>query len=186
MWLTVGLGLFLGDLLIPGGLVLGFFGAGALAVGLVGALTLIQDAWVEWLLFSGFSIVALLGCRPSLVRDVRRIDPSLQMDSLVGESAVAQEAIAVTLDVGIGVAQGEATLALLSCAGRVGYAMLGSVMELAEQLCHAALPRQILLPAAVGAAVAGTVDVVPVAPCPRRGGPEAGAILQVGDSRSPR
>jgi inner membrane protein len=95
VWLTVGLGLFLGDLLIPGGLVLGFFGAGALAVGLVGALTLIQDAWVEWLLFSGFSIIALLLFRRPLVRYVRRSDPSLRMDSLVGENAVAQEAIAV-------------------------------------------------------------------------------------------
>jgi inner membrane protein len=95
LWLTVGLGLFLGDLLIPGGLVLCFFGVGALAVGLVVALTLIQDAWVEWLLFSGYSIVALLLFRRPLVRYVRRTDPSLQMDSLIGESAVAQEDIAV-------------------------------------------------------------------------------------------
>jgi inner membrane protein len=95
LWLTVRLGLFLGDLLIPGGLVLCFFGAGALAVRLVVALALIQDAWVEWLLFSGFSIVALLVFRPSLVRYVRRSDPSLSLDSLVGESAVAQEDIAV-------------------------------------------------------------------------------------------
>jgi len=41
LWLTVGLGLFLGDLLIPGGLVLGFFGAGALVVGLLVALAVI-------------------------------------------------------------------------------------------------------------------------------------------------
>ena len=95
LWLTVGLGLFLGDLLIPGGLVLCFFGAGALAVGFLVALGVIQDAWVEWLLFSGFSIIALLLFRRPLVRYVRRSDVSRTMDSLVGESAVAQEDIAV-------------------------------------------------------------------------------------------
>jgi membrane protein implicated in regulation of membrane protease activity len=95
LWLTVGLGLFLGDLLIPGGLVLCFFGAGALAVGLLVALMPMQTAWVEWLLFSGFSIVALLLFRPSLVCYVRRSDASLSLDSLVGESAVTLEAIAV-------------------------------------------------------------------------------------------
>jgi inner membrane protein len=95
LWLTVGLGLFLGDLLIPGGLVLGFFGAGALAVGLLVALAVIQTPWLEWLLFSACSIVALLAFRRPLVRYVRRRDPSHTVDSLIGESVVAQEDIPV-------------------------------------------------------------------------------------------
>ena len=76
--------------------------------------------------------------------------------------------------------------ALLSCAGRVDYAMLGPVMELAEGLCDAAPPGQILLTAAVGAAVAGMVDVAPVCPLPRRGGPDLGVVLQVLGGHPPR
>ena len=78
------------------------------------------------------------------------------------------------LDVGIGVAQGEATLAWLSCAGRMDYAMLGPVMDQAEGLCDAAPPGQILLSAPVGVAVAGMVDV---APGTLRGGLDAGVVL---------
>jgi membrane protein implicated in regulation of membrane protease activity len=48
-------------------------------------------------LFSGFSIVALLAFRRPLARYVRRSDPSLTIDSLVGQRAVALEDIAVDL-----------------------------------------------------------------------------------------
>jgi adenylate cyclase len=86
---------------------------------------------------------------------------------------------AEALDVGIGVAQGEVTLALLRCAGRVDYAMLGPVMELAEGLCDAARPGQMLLSAAVGAAVTGVVNVAPVALPSRWGGPDLGVVMEV-------
>ena len=52
--------------------------------------------------------------------------------------------------------------AWLSCAGRVDYAILGPVMELAVALCDAAPPGQILLSPAVWTAVAGWVEAVPV------------------------
>jgi adenylate cyclase len=92
---------------------------------------------------------------------------------------------AEALDVGLGLAQGEVTLALLSCAGRVDYAMLGPVMELAEGLCDAARPGQMLLSAAVGDAVAGMVEVAAVALPPRRGGPDLGVVLEVRDGTCP-
>jgi class 3 adenylate cyclase len=72
---------------------------------------------------------------------------------------------------------------MLSCAGRLDYAVLGPAMELAWALCDVAEPGQILLTAAVGAAVAGMVDVALAAPLSRRAGPETGAILQVRDGR---
>jgi class 3 adenylate cyclase len=59
-------------------------------------------------------------------------------------------------------------------------------MDLAEGLCDAAPPGQILLSAPVGAAVAGVVDTVPVAHHPRHGGPDAGVVLQVRDGPPPR
>jgi class 3 adenylate cyclase len=92
----------------------------------------------------------------------------------------------VALEVGIGIAQGEATLALLSCAGRVDYTILGPVLDQAEGLCDAAPPGQILLTAAIGAAVAGVVDVAPVAPVTRQGGPHLGDVMQVCDGRPAR
>jgi class 3 adenylate cyclase len=87
------------------------------------------------------------------------------------------------LEVGLGIAQGEATLVMLSCAGRLDYAILGPVMDLAGGLCDAAPPGQMLLTTAVGAAVAGLPDVAPVAPVSWPGSPDPGVVLQVGDGR---
>ena len=90
------------------------------------------------------------------------------------------------LDLGIGIAQGEATLGLLSCAGRVDYATLGPVTDLARGLCDAAQPGQMLLSAPVGAAVAGLIDVAPVPPLTLPGCPDPGVVMQVLDVRPPR
>src|SRR5262249_33147569 len=83
------------------------------------------------------------------------------------------------VDLGIGIAQGEATLGLLSCAGRVDYATLGLATDLAGRLCDAVQPGPILLSAAVGAAVAGRVAVAQVPSLTLSAGPELGAIMQV-------
>jgi adenylate cyclase len=92
----------------------------------------------------------------------------------------------VALELGIGITQGEATLALLSCAGRVDYTILGPVMDQAEGLCDAAPPEQILLTAAVGAAIARVVGVASVVPVTRQGGPHLGDVMQVCDGRPAR
>jgi inner membrane protein len=68
-WLALGLGLILLELLTPLGFYLMFFGAGALVLGALASLHLPLPLWGEWLLFSGFSIVAmLLFRRPLLTR----------------------------------------------------------------------------------------------------------------------
>ena len=95
---------------------------------------------------------APLPCRDPAVRAVRM---ALAMREHLAPLRERWRAQPVALDVGIGMAQGEATLAWLSCAGRVDYAILGPVMDRAEGLGDAAPPGQILLTAAVGAAVAG-------------------------------
>jgi adenylate cyclase len=125
---------------------------------------------------------APLSCRDPAIRAVRM---ALAMRAHLAPVRDRWRARQEALDVGIGVAQGEATLVLLSCAGRVDYAALGPVMDQAEGLCDAAPPGQILLSAPVGVAVAGMVDVAPVTPMTWRGGPHPGSVLQVRDGLPP-
>jgi class 3 adenylate cyclase len=92
----------------------------------------------------------------------------------------------VALEVGIGIAQGEATLALLSCAGRVDYTILGPVMDQAEGLCDAAPPGQILLTAAMGPRSPGWSTLPRWPPSPGREAPHLGGVMQVCDGRPAR
>lgn len=126
---------------------------------------------------------APLACRDPAVRAVRL---ALALRDRLAPVLDRWRETGTALELGIGIAQGEAALGLLSCAGRMDYAILGPVMDLAGALCDAAPPGQILLTAAVGAAVAGVVDVAPVAPLSQRGLPASEALLQVRDGRPPR
>jgi class 3 adenylate cyclase len=58
---------------------------------------------------------------------------------------------------GIGVAQGHATLGRIGFEGRVDYAAIGSVTNLAARLCAEAAPGQILISQRVHAATEGMV-----------------------------
>jgi len=119
---------------------------------------------------------APLSCPDAALRAVRMAVAMREHLAPVRDRWRAQQS---AVDLGIGIAQGEATLGLLSCAGRVDYATLGPVTALAGRLCDAAQPGQILLSASVGAAVAGLVDVTPVPALTLPDCPELGALLQV-------
>ena len=86
------------------------------------------------------------------------------------------------LALGLGIAQGEATLGLRHGAGRLDYAVLGPVTGVATVLSDAAADGQILLCSAVAAAVAGRVVTTPAIPRGSRGVLPGGPILQVGSS----
>ena len=93
-WLWAFLGLFLlgGELVTPGGFYMLFFGIGALGVGALVGLDVIQSEWVSWLLFSAFSIGSLLILRPPLRRLMtadRGNVPSV--DTMGGETALLLE-----------------------------------------------------------------------------------------------
>jgi inner membrane protein len=94
-WLALGLGLILLELLTPLGFYLMFFGAGALVLGALASLHLPLPLWGEWLLFSGFSIVAMLLFRRPLLTRFHANGQRLAIDSLVGETALALEDLAV-------------------------------------------------------------------------------------------
>jgi membrane protein implicated in regulation of membrane protease activity len=85
MWVLVGLGLLVVELVTPGGLFALFFGIGALAVAL---LTLAGLGGVfQWVAFGVISLGLLAALRGSL-RDRLAARPGGPVDSLVGEEAV--------------------------------------------------------------------------------------------------
>jgi class 3 adenylate cyclase len=65
------------------------------------------------------------------------------------------------LDVGIGIAQGYATIGAIGFEGRLDYSAIGTVMNLAARLCGEAAGDQILISQKVCAAVESIVDVDP-------------------------
>jgi membrane protein implicated in regulation of membrane protease activity len=69
-----------------------FFGAGALLVGLLDAVGLVEADWLQWLLFSVLSIGTLVLLRRPIMM---RLAPTGidRVDNLVGETAFATEDI---------------------------------------------------------------------------------------------
>jgi membrane protein implicated in regulation of membrane protease activity len=94
-WLGFGLLLILCELLTPLGFYLIFFGVGALVVGALASFHLPVPLWVEWLLFSVCSVVALLLFRQPLLTRFQTNPRRLTIDNMVGETALALEDIAV-------------------------------------------------------------------------------------------
>lgn len=90
-WLWAFLGLFLlgSEIVTPGGFYMLFFGIGALVVGALVGLGLIQSEWVSWLLFSVFSVASLVILRPPLRRlmTADRGNGS-SVDTMGGETAI--------------------------------------------------------------------------------------------------
>jgi inner membrane protein len=91
-WMVMGFGLILLELLTPVGFHLLFVGVGALVVG---GLVLAVPVWMEWLLFSGLSLIALLLFRRPLATRFHAGGRRAAIDTLVGETARALETIAI-------------------------------------------------------------------------------------------
>jgi membrane protein implicated in regulation of membrane protease activity len=94
-WLLLGIALLVVELLTPGGFFVLFFGAGAIAVGVLVLVGMAEQAALQWLLFSILSIVALVVFRKPLLARVRGRQPAREIDSLIGETAVALSEIPV-------------------------------------------------------------------------------------------
>ena len=90
LWLAVGLALVVAELITPSGFFIIFFGLGALSVGMLARIGLLEAIWLQWLLFSILSIVYLLVFRGRLQARVE-IPPPPKIDSLVGVLAIVQE-----------------------------------------------------------------------------------------------
>jgi membrane protein implicated in regulation of membrane protease activity len=94
-WITLGLILATLELATPGTFFLLFFGVSGLTVGLLTLAGLTGPAWVQWLLFSVVSVMALLLFRGPLMRRVHRDDwMRPQVDALTDDIAMTLEDIA--------------------------------------------------------------------------------------------
>ena len=93
MWLVAGIALLGIEMLTPGGFFTLFFGAGAIVVGILGLIGWQPSVPVQGLVFLALSVASLLLFRKPLVERFERSIPQKQVDSLVGETAVAMEEI---------------------------------------------------------------------------------------------
>ena len=73
---------------------IGFFGVGAMVVALVVALGFADRLWVQLLLFTVISVLLLVLFRQPIIRKLRGENRDVDVDPMVGESAVALEEIA--------------------------------------------------------------------------------------------
>jgi inner membrane protein len=92
IWFALGLLLMVFELATPSGFFVMFFGLGALTVGVLARVGVAGPVWMEWLLFTVFSIVYVLLFRGRLQQRVQRPDTD-KVDTLVGELAVPRERI---------------------------------------------------------------------------------------------
>jgi hypothetical protein len=95
IWILVGLALLVVEVLVPGGVVLLFFGAAAIVVGTLVGFGVTEPVWLQWLLFSILSIVSLVTLRGPILRRMHRgAAGTAAVDSLVGEVVLLLEDVA--------------------------------------------------------------------------------------------
>lgn len=92
-WLFIGLILAGIEMISPGGFYLLFFGIAALIVGGLTGLSIVETAWLEWLLFSVLAVVSLLLFRAPLLR-LTKASPPHAVDTMIGETAVLLDNLA--------------------------------------------------------------------------------------------
>ena len=94
LWILLGLALLLAEVVTPGGFYIIFFGVGAVVVGVLAGLKAAGPLWFQFLLFSLISVFALWLFRDKLLR-LTQEGPQQNIDSLIGETCVAAEDMAV-------------------------------------------------------------------------------------------
>jgi len=94
--MVLGLALLGAEMTTPGGFYIIFFGLAALFVGTLAGLDVVQTDWLQWLLFSIIAVASLLLFRgPLLARLSERRAGQPDVDSMVGETAIPLESLAV-------------------------------------------------------------------------------------------
>jgi hypothetical protein len=101
IWTLFGLLLLLTELVTPGGFYFIFFGIGAVVVGVLAGFGAAGPVWFQFVLFSVLSLVSLWLFRGKLLK-LTEGAPERNVDSLIGETAVASDQIAAN---GIGKAE---------------------------------------------------------------------------------
>lgn len=86
LWVILGFGLLVVEMITPGGFFALFFGIAAFLVGILTALDVGGPPWLQWVLFSVVSL-ALVGLLRRRLRG-KLGQQSTPMDNVVGETAV--------------------------------------------------------------------------------------------------
>ena len=92
-WLALGLVLIALELAASGGFYIIFFGVAAVVIAGLSLIGAAGPTWVQLLLFSILSVVSLLFFRNPMLRWMKFDKGADNVDSLVGETAVAQQDI---------------------------------------------------------------------------------------------
>ena len=92
MWLSAGLVLLVIEVVTPSGFYVLFFGLGALTVGVLASIGLLDSALAQWLIFTVASLAYLLLFRGRLQNRMRQ--GTTEVDTLLGEIATPRERIA--------------------------------------------------------------------------------------------
>jgi membrane protein implicated in regulation of membrane protease activity len=93
IWVVLGLVLMAAELFTAGFFVF-FFGVGGVLVGALARFGLAGPEWMQWLLFSVISILSLILFRRPVMNRFR-MNERKEVDTMIGESAIAEEHIAV-------------------------------------------------------------------------------------------
>jgi len=94
VWVLVGLGLLAAEMAAPGGFFAIFFGLAAILVGVLAALGVSGPPWLEWLLFSSFSVLGIAFFRRPLMRRFNLVGSGKTVDRMEREVAVVLEDVA--------------------------------------------------------------------------------------------
>ncbi len=115
----------------------------------------------------------------------RAIEMAIEIRDRVGDLTAQWHRRAIDLGIGIGVAQGYATLGRIGFEGRFDYAAIGSVTNLAARLCAAASAGQILVAQRAFTAVEEHIAADPVGELDVRGFSRAVRAYAVDGIRPP-
>jgi class 3 adenylate cyclase/CheY-like chemotaxis protein len=88
----------------------------------------------------------------------RAVRMALEMRERVGELTAKWQRLGYELSVGVGIAQGYATIGAIGFAGRLDYGAIGTVTNLAARLCGEAKPGEILISRRLMSTVEDLVD----------------------------
>jgi inner membrane protein len=93
IWIAFGIVLAAIELATPGGFFVIFFGVAALIVGGLALAGIVEQAWIQWLIFSAMAVIALRLFRKPLLARLQSHGPAHEVDSVIGEIAVAASPI---------------------------------------------------------------------------------------------
>jgi membrane protein implicated in regulation of membrane protease activity len=94
-WLVLGLVLIALEMVTSGGFYFIFFGVAAVVVAGLAGSALIEANWLQWFLFSVFSVISLVVFRNPLMRKLNLTAGAADIDTLAGETGTALEDMSV-------------------------------------------------------------------------------------------